>query len=93
MKRKTIRRVMLAILLAATGGAAAGYWAAPAQPAIFAHLPPGAFVGEYRSMRDCQAARQAFAAGRGFPVRGNEILITPGFTDLCSRRIKALGGR
>lgn len=84
MNRRARHRLMLSIIGVAIGFTAIGYHLAPAQPWIFTHLTPGAYVAAFDSEDACRNARQRYGADRGIPTDA-PLTIAGGFVDFCSQ--------
>lgn len=84
MKRKSQHRLMISLVAFGLVAGFIGYRLAPAQPWIFTHLTPGAYVAAFPDEASCRAARRAYGDRAGIPTDA-PLTIAGGFVDFCSQ--------
>lgn len=87
MKRQIFNRIMGAWALLCVLCVGVGYLIAPKpqpDPVIFVHLPKGAYVAEFRSQAECNAAMDAHLGARGIDTQATMTIEADGALDMCS---------
>jgi hypothetical protein len=89
ISKRFMRRVFCIMAAEAVIFGGLGYALAPSTPYLFVHLMVGSYVGEYRTQAECDAARRAFAAGRGIDT-SSRMTISGTYVDMCGKDIPSL---
>lgn len=84
MKRQVFNRIMGVWALLCMLCVGVGYLIAPRPPVIFAHLPKGAYVAEFHSQAECNAAMDAHLGARGINTNAEMTIEADGALDMCS---------